>query len=107
METQAARERLEAVLSSISDAFATLDRGWRFTFVNDQVAEMAGMPADAMLGRSIWDLFPGAVGGTAHDHFRKAIRSGAAVRLDSFAPHAGPVSALRSYPPAPPREPPV
>jgi PAS domain S-box-containing protein len=52
----------ETVLASISDAFSALDRDWRYVYVNDKVAELAGLPKEKMVGRVIWELFPAAVG---------------------------------------------
>ncbi len=55
-------EQRETVLSSISDAFSAIDHEWRYTYVNDRVAEMAGLPKEEMLGRNIWEVFPDAIG---------------------------------------------
>jgi PAS domain S-box-containing protein len=52
----------ETVLTSISDAFSALDRDWRYLYVNDKVAELAGWPKEKMVGRIIWEIFPEAVG---------------------------------------------
>src|SRR5436190_5462258 len=52
----------ETVLTSISDAFSALDRDWRYIYVNDKVAELAGWPKEKMLGRVIWEIFAEAVG---------------------------------------------
>jgi PAS domain S-box-containing protein len=52
----------ETVLTSISDAFSALDRDWRYIYVNDKVAELAGWPKEKMVGRVIWEIFPEAVG---------------------------------------------
>jgi PAS domain S-box-containing protein len=56
-------EQRETVLSGISDAFSALDFQYRYTYVNDKVAELAGVPKEKMLGRVIWEIFPEAVGG--------------------------------------------
>jgi PAS domain S-box-containing protein len=55
-------EQRETVLSGISDAFSALDFQYRYTYVNDKVAELAGVPKEKMLGRVIWEIFPEAVG---------------------------------------------
>lgn len=55
-------DQRETVLSSISDAFSAIDFNWRYTYVNDRVAELAGMAREKMLGRNIWEIFPQAVG---------------------------------------------
>lgn len=56
-------EQRETVLAGISDAFSALDSEFRYTFVNDKVAELAGVPKERMLGRVIWEIFPEAVNG--------------------------------------------
>jgi PAS domain S-box-containing protein len=56
-------EQRETVLAGISDAFSVLDFECRYTFVNDRVAELAGVPKEKILGRVIWEIFPDAVGG--------------------------------------------
>src|ERR1700719_307749 len=55
-------EERDTVLASISEAFSAVDRDWRYTHVNDRVAEMAGWPKEKMIGRVIWEIFPQAVG---------------------------------------------
>ncbi|WP_392407952.1 DUF4118 domain-containing protein [Chlorogloeopsis fritschii] len=49
-EAQAAKERLETVLSSIDDGFYVLDRNWRYTYVSDRYCEMTGMQREKLLG---------------------------------------------------------
>ena len=56
-------EQRETVLAGISDAFSAVDFQWRYTFVNDRVAELAGVPKEKIVGRVIWEIFPDAVGG--------------------------------------------
>ncbi len=55
-------EQRDTVLNGISDAFSSLDFEWRYVYVNERVAELAGLPKEKMLGRVIWDIFPEAVG---------------------------------------------
>jgi len=74
-------EEREAILFGISDAFSALDRDWRYTFVNDKVAELAGVPKNEMIGRVIWEIFPDAIGGEFYERCHKAI---ATQRPDHF-----------------------
>lgn len=55
-------EQREKLLASISDAFSALDHEWRYTYANEKVAELAGVPREKLLGRTIWEVFPDAVG---------------------------------------------
>ena len=66
-------EERETVLASISEAFSALDRKWRYTHVNDKVAEMAGWPKEKMIGRVIWEIFPEAVGTDFYDHCQRVM----------------------------------
>ena len=50
------------VLDALNDAFVTLDRAWRYTYVNARAAEIARLRPDEMMGRVIWDLVPAVVG---------------------------------------------
>lgn len=69
-------EQRESLLASISDAFSALDRDWRYTHVNDKVAELAGWPKEKMIGRVIWEIFPEAVGGEFYEHAHRVMRTG-------------------------------
>jgi len=69
-------EERETVLASISDAFSALDRNWRYTHVNDKVAELAGWPKEKMVGRVIWEIFPEAVGTEFYEHAQRVMNTG-------------------------------
>jgi PAS domain-containing protein len=57
-----AQRELSDILESITDAFFTLDRERRFTYVNRRAEEFWGRPREELLGHSIWEAFPDAVG---------------------------------------------
>ena len=65
----------ETILSAISDAFSAIDRNWRYTYVNDKVAELAGRPKEEIIGKVIWDIFPDAVGGEFYDRCQRAMET--------------------------------
>src|SRR6476646_11205062 len=67
-------EQRETVLAGISDAFSALDFEWRYTFVNDRVAELAGVPKEKILGRVIWEIFPDAVGGEFYQRCHEVMK---------------------------------
>ena len=69
-------EERETVLASISEAFSALDRNWRYTHVNDKVAEMAGWPKEKMIGRGIWEIFPEAVGTDFYELCHRVMEKG-------------------------------
>jgi signal transduction histidine kinase len=60
-ETQA-RRRIEDVFATMSEGVYTLDREWRFTFLNDKAVAMLLRPREQLVGRVLWDVFPQARG---------------------------------------------
>jgi PAS domain S-box-containing protein len=69
----AAHERTAAILGQIADTFYSLDDQWRFTLINP-AAEKApfGRTKSELLGKVIWDLYPGLVGTPIHRHYLDA-----------------------------------
>lgn len=65
--------RAKAVLGSITDAFFTLDKDWRFSFVNDAALDRIKLPRDRLLGSNVWELFPDAVGNEAYVQLTRAM----------------------------------
>jgi len=71
-----AQVRTATVLEGIADTFYSLDDKWRFTTVNS-AAEKApfGRPASEMLGKVIWELYPGLVGTFIQQHYFDAAKN--------------------------------
>lgn len=73
LEAEAAKEQVEAILSSMRDGFFVLDCDWRYTYVNDRLLEIIAMPRADVIGRSVWELFPEAVGNEFYQHLQQAM----------------------------------
>ena len=73
-ELRAANERLNGILSSISESFIVLDREWRFQYATRRVVEMTGKTWSELHGRVIWELFPEAVNTEFKAGYEKAMR---------------------------------
>jgi diguanylate cyclase (GGDEF)-like protein/PAS domain S-box-containing protein len=86
-EAVQARERLSTMLESISDGCFSLDRDWRFTYINSKGAAWLDHRPEELLGKVIWDVFPEAVGGPFHrTYYRAAERQEAASCESYYAP---------------------
>jgi two-component system, cell cycle sensor histidine kinase and response regulator CckA len=70
---QEAADRLALALESMTDAFFTLDRDWRFTFVNRRAGELLQRDPLELLGRVIWEEYPDAVGSVVFDAYHAAM----------------------------------
>jgi diguanylate cyclase (GGDEF)-like protein/PAS domain S-box-containing protein len=54
--------RIGSILESISDGFFSLDRQWRFTYLNAAAERLLGRRRAELLGSDVWEAFPDAVG---------------------------------------------
>ena len=84
-DLRAANARIGAILESISDAFYSLDREWRFTYVNGRAAELWRMRREELLGRSIWDVFPQGRETESHAKMQEAMERRLHLEYESYS----------------------
>jgi two-component system, cell cycle sensor histidine kinase and response regulator CckA len=77
-------ERLRVTMESITDALYTVDRQWRFTYLNERAQEVLERDATELLGQSIWTTFPDAIGSPLHEGFERAVSEQTTVVLDEY-----------------------
>lgn len=97
---QAAHDRLCNVLESITDAFFSLDREWRFTYVNQEAERIFGGPRETFVGHTIWEKFPPAVGSRFQREYERAVAGKQTVHFEEFYPPMGKWFAAHAYPSA-------
>ena len=78
--------RTARVLESMSSAFYSLDADWRFTYVNAEAEKLLQRRREELLGGSIWELFPDAVGAAFEREYRRAVDTGRAVSFEAYYP---------------------
>jgi PAS domain S-box-containing protein len=86
-----AREQAEAdstairgILERIGDAYMTFDTEWRYTYVNPKAAELARKPAEELLGRRVWDVFPDAVQTRFYTELTRAMKEQVPSDFENF-----------------------
>ena len=99
-EQQAARmaERLSATLESITDAFYTLDREWRFTFLNREAERLFKRTRAQLLGKVLWDEFSALKGQIGYCEFHRAVRENCTVVFEEYYAPYQTLSEVRAYP---------
>ncbi|MEO8286023.1 MAG: PAS domain S-box protein [Chloroflexota bacterium] len=73
----------------VSDAYYALDRQWRFTQINSRAERLMRQPRVDLLGKSIWDVLPGAIDTAFYAEHQMAVRTGTPGRFEAFYPAAG------------------
>jgi two-component system, cell cycle sensor histidine kinase and response regulator CckA len=91
-------ERVERILSSITDAFTVMDHNWTITYMNERAAQMAGGKREDYIGRNHWEAFPATIGSAFEDAFRRAIAGEHAARVTAYYPPRGIWIEATAYP---------
>ncbi|MEH1823772.1 MAG: ATP-binding protein [Nostoc sp.] len=86
IEAEVAKAHLETVLAGIQDQFYVLDREWRYSFVNDQVAAVVGIQKEDLLGRIFWEVFPDVVNSEFYTQIHRANAQQTVVQFEYFYP---------------------
>jgi PAS domain S-box-containing protein len=82
-EVRSASARLHSVLESLSDAFFTVDRGWRITYLNRAGEKLLQLPREELLGRRVGDAYPGPSGEVFHENYRRALEERRVVEFEA------------------------
>jgi PAS domain S-box-containing protein len=83
VERNRVQEQLRTILESIGDGFYACDREWRLLYVNAAAERLLNLRREEMLGESLWEVLPLAVGTEVEREFRLAA-AGEARDFESF-----------------------
>ncbi|MCT7952346.1 PAS domain-containing protein [Ancylothrix sp. C2] len=72
------------IVEGITDAFFALDRHWRFTYVNQQAAEILKNEPETLFGKVIWEEFPAMVNSTFYHQYYKAVSKQMGVTFEEY-----------------------
>ena len=67
-------EKYRSLIESLDNVVATVDQEGSFLYMNQVAANQLGQPVEALVGKTIHDLFPPAVADSQLEHIRQAIR---------------------------------
>jgi PAS domain S-box-containing protein len=79
-----AEKRTSAILESITDGLAVMDRDWRFTYVNSAWQSVSGKTRQELLGHTIREAFPDLAGTIFDREFRRAVTENISVSVDGY-----------------------
>ena len=95
---QLANDQITNILESITDAFIAVDLNWNYTYVNHQAIELLGRPKAELIGKKIWDIFPGAVDLPFYEMATKALAEKVTIEYEEFVPLWNKWLKMRFYP---------
>jgi len=94
------RDLLVTTLETMTDGFVSLDKDWRYTYMNQFAGEIFGRNPEEMIGKHIWTEFPEGVGQPFHKAYEKAINEQCFVQLEEYYPPYNKWFANRIFPSA-------
>jgi PAS domain S-box-containing protein len=97
-EAEEAERRVRRILESITEAFVTLDRAWRFTYVSQRAEKLTHRSREQLLGRAIQEVFPSFIGSRAEQEYRTAFTEQRAVHFEDYAPEDDSWVEIHAYP---------
>ncbi len=91
-------EPLHVVLDRLYDAVISFDRDWRYVFINRSAEKYIGLPREALLGKVLWEAFPGAVGTELETQYRRAAASDGPSEFELVGPVTRRTVMIRAHP---------
>ena len=95
---QASEGRTHTILESISDGFFALDRDWRITYINTAGERFLDRTPGDLIGKVLWDEFPGTVGSEFERVYRRVVAGRKAESFTAYYPNFDRWYELTAYP---------
>jgi PAS domain S-box-containing protein len=92
------KEKFQNTLESISDGFFTLDKEWRFTYLNREAVRLWNLPYDDLIGKSMWDVSPKEIGTIFDRQYHRAVNEKVPVSFEALFPVHNIWLEVRAYP---------
>lgn len=83
--TDDAKKWIIDLLESITDAYYTLDKHWKITYISKELEKMLGRSHEELVGKCIWEEYPQLAGGTAFKEFHKAVNTNVPVKFETYS----------------------
>ncbi|MGV3741265.1 MAG: EAL domain-containing protein, partial [Burkholderiaceae bacterium] len=76
--------RLKATMESITDAFFTVNRHWKFTYFNAEAERLLKRSRQELLDRSLWDVFEKLRNTVFETEYRRAMSEKQTVKFEAY-----------------------
>jgi len=86
------------ILESITEGIFSVDRDWRFTYVNREGQNILGRSHEDLVGKVMWDEYPGVIGTPFENTYRNAMDARQPGAVTAFYPDHDRWYELRTYP---------
>jgi PAS domain S-box-containing protein len=77
---------LKNIVENMNDAFISLDRKGRYTYVDSRAGEIIGINPTEIIGKIIWEVFPNVVGQPFQLNFERVISEKVFIQTEEYYP---------------------
>jgi serine phosphatase RsbU (regulator of sigma subunit) len=77
---------VDPLLEAMPVGLYVLDADWRFTYANTEAEHLIGRLREDVVGQSLWDAFPAALGTEIEESYRRAVATGESVSFETYYP---------------------
>lgn len=67
-------DKFRLFVERITDGFIALDKDFRYIYANKRIGELIHRDPDSLIGKSVWEVFPEAVGSYTYKAFHTAMK---------------------------------
>jgi PAS domain S-box-containing protein len=85
-ERRQGQDRVARIVETMAVGHIALDEHWVMTHVNAEAERITGTPREQLLGRSMWEAFPDAVGSDVEAAYRRAVETGEPAVIEAYYP---------------------
>ena len=94
----AIQKQFEQVLERMTDGFFVFDSAWRITAMNAAAERMSGRDRKALLGHSLWELFPDLLQSNLPALYSRAMATGQPMQTEYEQPESQEHFEIQLYP---------
>jgi PAS domain S-box-containing protein len=91
-------ERVTGILESLTDGFVSIDRDWRYTFINAAAERILGRQREELLGRDMRSEYSDPTAVRIQRHCQRAMSQQKPVTLEEYYAPLGVWVEIRAYP---------
>ena len=77
-------EKNTNILESITDAFLTLDKHWRYSYMNKEAERIWGRQKQELLGKVVWEDYPQLINSEYFKQLHKAVKDKISVHFEEY-----------------------
>jgi PAS domain S-box-containing protein len=83
IELQNSARSLTNILENTTDGFVSVDRDWKFTYLNPEAENLLGRTREDLYGEDLWEKFPNLVGSVFETNYRRVMEEQMAIEFEA------------------------